>query len=206
MKTDELLENMDPLFPADFLSCSFPISSSKFTLIPDMSNFLDEEKFSSFYIKWSEEGIEGMITVEQSFEGCFFPEYQKGDSIEIFIDTRDHKKSAFATRFCHHFVFLPAEVNGVRAEEVTKFRLDDSHPLCNSSDLKVSPKIGKKSYEISFFISESALHGYDPSQFSRIGFAYKINRLKAPSQHFPISSKAFDLLDNPSLWASCQLI
>jgi len=83
--------------------------------------------------------------------------------------------------------------------------LDDSHPLCNSSDLKISCKVHKQSYEICFFIQESALHGYDPSQFSRIGFAYRINRFKGKPQHFPISSERFELLDHPSLWASCPL-
>jgi hypothetical protein len=214
MKPKELLENMDPLLPADFFSYRFSIphakdlenvSLKKMEEIPSLSNLLDEVAFGSISLAWSEEGIAGKLTVKKPFEGAFFPEYAKGDSLEVFIDTRDHKKSSFASRFCHHFVFLAGEVNGIQAEEVTRFRSEDSHPLCSSSDLKVLCKASGNSYELSFIIKESALHGYDPSQFPRIGFAYKINRVKGKPQHFPCSSTRFELFEHPSLWSSITL-
>jgi hypothetical protein len=204
MKWKELLEHMDPLLPADFFSYSFSISS-KMTEVPDTSHLLDEEKFGSLYLSWSEDGIFGKAIIEKPFEGAFFPDYRKGDCLEIFIDTRDHKKSGFASRFCHHFVFLAGEVNGIRAEEVSRFRSEDTHPLCNATDLIVSCHAGKKSYELSFQIKESALHGFDPSQFPRMGFAYRINRFKGKPQHFPVSSERFELFEHPGLWASVSL-
>lgn len=209
MKWQELLENMDPLLPADFLSYSFSIPHTKLQktdFLPDLTYLLDEEKFAFLSLSWNEEGLRGKVFVEKVLEKSFFPDYAKGDSVEIFLDTRDHKKSGFATRFCHHFVFLAEEVNGVQSEEVTRFRQEDSHPLCNSSELEVSCLVEKKSYELSFFIKESALQGYDPLQFPRIGFAYKINRFKGKPQHFPVSSSYFDLLEHPGLWASITLI
>ncbi len=208
MKWKELLEHMDPLLPADFFSYSFSIprtNSSRVGSVPDLSNFLDEEKFGSVFLTWSEEGLSGKAVIEKPFEGSFFPEYRKGDSLELFIDTRDHKKGGFASRFCHHFVFLAGEVNGIQAEEVSKFRSEDTHPLCSSVDLKVSSETHKKSYALSFTIKESALHGFDPSQFPRIGFAYRINRLKGKPQHFPCSSEHFELFEHPGLWASVTL-
>lgn len=204
MKWKELLEHMDPLLPADFFSYSFEIFS-QMKEVPDTSYLLDEEKFGTLYLSWSEEGIFGKALIEKPFEGAFFPDYRKGDSLEIFIDTRDHKKSGFASRFCHHFVFLPAEVNGIRAEEVSRFRSEDTHPLCNASDLTVSLKADKKSYALSFEIKESALHGFNPSEFPRMGFAYRINRLKGKPRHFPVSSERFELFEHPGLWASVSL-
>ncbi len=214
MKPKELLENMDPLLPVDFFSYSFSIPYAsdlasipheKMGEVPDISNLLDETKFGSVSLAWSEEGIAGKALIKKKFEGSFFPDYTKGDSLEIFIDTRDHKKSRFASRFCHHYVFLAGEVNGIQAEEVSRFRSEDTHPLCSSLDLKVSCRVDDQSYELCFMIQESALHGYDPSQFSRIGFAYKINRVKGKSQHFPCSSKRFELFEHPSLWSSITL-
>lgn len=204
MKSHELLEHMDPLLPADFFSYSFSLEK-QLTLLPDLTSFLDEEKFASLFLGWNEEGIFGKAVVERTFEKSLFPEYEKGDSLEIFIDTRDHKKNGFASRFCHHFVFLGEEVVGVQAEEVTRFRLEDSHPLCSSSDLEVSCKKEKKSYELSFQIKENALHGYNPQEFKKIGFAYRVNRWKGKPQHFPVSSKCFELLDHSGLWASLAL-
>ncbi len=214
MKWNELLENMDPLLPADFFSYSFSIPhikdfshclSKKMGEVPDVSHLLDENKFGSLSMGWNEEGISGRAIIKKPFEGSFFPEYEKGDSLEVFIDTRDHKKSRFASRFCHHFVFLPGEVNGIQAEEVTRFRSEDSHPLSSSSDLQVSCHMEEKSYELCFMIKENALHGYDPSQFPRIGFAYRLNRYKGKPQHFPFSAERFELFEHPSLWSSITL-
>lgn len=204
MKREELLEQMDPFLPADFFSCYFSIHRN-LEKVPSVSELLGEDPFASLSLAWSEEGIVGKLSSEKPFQDSFFPDYEKGDSLEIFIDTRDHKKGGFATRFCHHFLFLPTRVNSIQAQEITRFRLEDTHPLCSSSDLSVSSHLGKNTYELCFTIKAEALHGYDPLQFPRIGFAYILNRCKGKPQQFPISSERFDFLGAPSLWASVTL-
>lgn len=211
MKWQELLENMDPLLPADFFSYHIAIPYLKDLAAPlkskpllDLCDLLDEEKFADVSLGWNEEGIAGKAVIHKPFKESLFPAYEKGDSLELFISTREIKKGS-ATRFCHHFVFLAGEVQGIQAQEVTRFRSEDSHPLCSASDLTIQCHAEKESYELRFQISENALHGFDPEQFPKLYFAYRVNRSKAKPQHFPFSSDRFDMLANPSLWASITL-
>jgi hypothetical protein len=207
MKWQEVLESMDPLLPADFFSYQLSIPYSKDGNVKplfDVCELLDEEKFADLSLSWNEGGILGKATVYKPFKESFFPSYEKGDALELFVSTRETKKGT-TTRFCHHFIFLPAAVQGIQAQEITRFRLEDSHPLCNASDLSIECRSEKDSYELRFRIHEQALHGFDPQQFPKLYLAYRFHRYKAKPQHFPFSSERFDLLTSPSLWASITL-
>lgn len=209
-------EYVDPMLPVDFFSVQLEIpyvkgfSSSKWfreiPLLPDMTPYLGEDKFADLALGWNEEGLLGELIANKEFEESVFPRYEEGDSLELFIDTRDIKQAGFATKFCHHFVFLIQEVQGIKAQEMTKFRSDDSHPLCDAELLMSEVKFGKKEYQMQFHIPSSCLFGYDPASFQRLGFTYKINRPKAPSQHFSVSSKYYDVLQHPSSWSSLKII
>lgn len=205
MRPQDLLGGMDPLFPADFFTYHIEIGQSA-TDMPNLSDLLAEEPLSSLSLSWSVEGISGLFCIEKPLETCLFPDYMKGDAIELFLDTRDNKKSSFVSRFCHQFVLLGKEVNGVRAQEITKFRLEDTHPLCDPLDIFLEVKEKKESYEVSFTLPKEILHGYDPLEFSRLGFAYRIHRYKGKPLHFPFSSKYFEPLKQPALWASLLLV
>ncbi len=215
MKAEALLGEMDSLYPADFFLCSesIPYAKDKAEAIkkgtkhflPDFSCLLAEEKFSDVSLAWNEDGLMGCVSIEKPFEASFFPEYTKGDCVEIFIDTRDNKEMSFASSFCHVFVFFAKETDGVFVEEVTRFRMEDTHPLCNPEDIHLEATLQKSSYKLFFSLPKEVLHGYDPLQFSRLGFAYRIHRYKGAAAYFPFSSKAFDPLQNPSLWASLTL-
>ncbi|MBM3207035.1 MAG: hypothetical protein FJZ57_00280 [Chlamydiae bacterium] len=209
-------ENLEPLLPLDFFSVELQIPFAEdlpkkrllgpsFNL-PDTHMYLEEEKFADCSLFWNEEGIFGEFFIHKEYEQSTFPDFELGDSIEIFIDTRDMKKAGFATKFCHHFVFLAHPVQEIQAQEVSKFRSEDSHPLCEADLLKMDVKYGKNDYTLQFFISTQCLMGFDPTSFPRIGFTYKINRYKGPAQHFSVSSAFFDVMQNPSLWASVSLV
>lgn len=210
MKSQAILEWMDPLFPADFLLCSVEIGKvkdhKKLTTLPDFSELLAEEPFAELSLGWNEEGILGCLEVNQSIQASFFPSYIKGDALELFIDTRDNKQAASASSFCHQFIFLPEEVGGVSGQEITRFRGEDAHTLCDPSLLYLERSMSKKGYTLFFRIPKEALHGYDPVEFPRIGFAYRIHRHKGKPSHFPFSSKNFEPLSHPNLWASLMLI
>ncbi len=205
MKVQDLIEEMDPLFPADFFTCQVKIGKT-LTVLPDVSDLLAEESFGSLALSWSPEGITGLLSVKRPLEASFFPEYTKGDAFELFIDTRNNKKAGFVNRFCHKFVFLGQEANEVRALEMTKFRSEDAHPLCDSEDIIQQVKKKKDGYEIAFTLPGGILHGYDPTQFSELGLAYRIHGFKGKPQNFPFSGRYTDPLQHPSLWASLLLI
>ncbi len=214
MKQNELLEKIPPLLPVDFfsLSCGLeptlgpPWILKKRHLLPDTSELLAEENFISCFLGWNKEGMACEVHVDRPFKDCYFPYFRQGDSIELFIDTRDLKTAKFATRFCHHFIFLPKAVEEIQAQEVTQFRTEDSHPLCDANLLKCETDFQAKKYKITIFIPAECLFGYDPGAFDRIGFTYRVNREGGGPCHFSVSSHSFSIEKHPSLWASFKLL
>ncbi|HSW86880.1 MAG TPA: sugar-binding protein [Rhabdochlamydiaceae bacterium] len=215
MAADDFLSRVEPLLPIDFFnlsadavySKSIPVSKiSKSFYLPDTSDLLSEEKFADAAMAWNREGVLIRVNVNVPFEECFFPNYDKGDSVELFFDTRDLKTAGFATRFCHHFVFLPQEVQGIKCKEVTHFRSEDSHLLCNPDELECTTHFERSGYQMRISIPSHCLHGYDPSSFDRLGFTYQINRSGGAPQHFAISSHYYNVEQNPSRWCSLKLI
>ncbi len=174
--------------------------------LPSTGLFFQEETFAKVSMGWNEEGIYLLIAFKIAFKQSFFPEIEKGDSVELFFDTRDIKSSGFNTRFCHHFFFLPQAFEGRQAGEMTHFRTEDRHELCDFSLLKCQTTFAAKNYKMAIFIPKEALHGYDPIQFDRLGFSYRLHRAKGTAQHFSVSSEEFMVEQQPSLWSSVKLI
>jgi hypothetical protein len=165
-----------------------------------------EESFAVIAMGWNAEGIECLITIESPFVKAFFPDITRGDSVELFFDTRDVKTSGFNTRFCHHFFFLAEPVEGRQAGELTRFRTEDTHVLCDPAALKVQAKTKSRTQTLHIFIPAQCLHGYDPEQFSRLGFSYRVNRAEGFAQHFTVLSEDYQIEEQPSLWSSLRLV
>lgn len=211
----EVLEKLPALVPMEFFSMegefhySKSLPSSKqmrrdFMLF-DASSWTGEEHFADVAAFWNESGLYFNVYVNQPFQEACYPRFSEGDAVELFLDTRDLKTAGFATRFCHHFLFLPQAIQGVQVQELTRFRTEDTHPLCDAADLQVSAVFLKTSYELHIFIPAHCLHGYDPFSFERIGFTYRIHRFRGQPQHFSLISRHFTLEQHPRLWASLIL-
>lgn len=174
-------------------------------LLPDTSALCAEEHFADVAMGWSTHGIEVIVLVKEAFQQAFYPEVTRGDSVELFFDTRDVKTSGFNTRFCHHFFFLPESLEGHIAGELTRFRTEDLHELCDPNELSVKTQLKNNSYILNIFIPNQCLHGYDPAQFDKLGFSYRINRSGGPSQHYTVTSDEYQIEQQPSLWSSLKL-
>jgi hypothetical protein len=214
--SNELLEQIEPILPIDFFSFSYDLNYSKAALsfkswkknfiLPDTSALMGEEPFGEISVAWNEDALFIHAHVHKPFEQTTFPNSSEGDSLELFFDTRDLKTAGFLTRFCHHFIIFPQEVNEHKAQEITRFRTEDIHPLCDPQAISVEGIFRKKDYELNIVIPSYCLHGYDPQSFDRIGFTYRLNRYQGPSQHFAVSSKYFAIEQHPSLWGSLRFI
>ena len=174
--------------------------------LPNTSALCLEETFAELSMGWHQQGIELLITCQIPFQKAFYPNLTEGDSVELFFDTRDVKTTGFNTRFCHHFFFLPTKVDEHLAGEMTHFRTEDSHLLSDPNELKIRSTFKANSYSMAIFVSNQALHGYDPDQFNRLGFTYRINRASGNPQHFSALSREYQIEQQPSLWASLKLI
>ena len=177
--------------------------------LPDVSLFYEQLPFAEVALGWHEKGIQFEAHLNGPFNKPDFPNFAAADSIELFFDTRDVKTTGYITRFCHHFYFLPNPVTHeetLQAGEITRFRSDDVHALCDSSLLRVKAEVMKKRCRVKIFIPSECLHGYDPIQFDRLGFTYRINRIDGASQNFSASGADFSIESQPSLWASFKLV
>lgn len=179
-------------------------SLAKYSL-PSTGQLTHEETFAKVALGWNEEGIGVHLQVNRPAERSFFPEVEKGDALELFFDTRDLKSAGFNTRFCHHFFFLPQLAEGVFKGEKTRFRTEDSHPLCDPEALDCQTQLRKKDYNMKIFIPAQCLYGYDSKQFDRLGFTYRISRYGGDPQHFAVVSQDYQIDQQPSLWGSLQL-
>jgi hypothetical protein len=208
------LETELSLYPGHFfnfaLECNFHSGQEaprqKKYQLPFLGSLLGEsDPFVNVYMSWNQQGIAFTMDCTYSFKQSSYPQINKGDAIELFIDTRDVKTAGLATRFCHHFYFLAHAVDGKQKGEITQFRTEDSHPLCIAEDLQFEKLIQNRKDCIKIFIPTKCLHGYDPSNLPRLGFTYKIHRKNGAAQHFSVSSKDFEISQQPSLWSTLRL-
>lgn len=209
---EETLDQISPMLPMEFFSPSLVLKSADWNkslkknhLLPSFSKLLSERAHSKVFAGWNPKGLFFEVQVGKPFKECFFPEYRKGDSVELFIDTRDLKTAGFATRFCHHFVILPKPVDELNAIEVTKFRSDDNHELCDGSKIFVKSEFKGASYSMQIKLPKECLHGYDPTSFDRLGLSYRINHGGKEAQHFTLSSNTVHIENHPARWASMQM-
>lgn len=216
-----MMENssIPPLRPINFfhlhvdcfrIDSSFPginAKNKKKYLLPSTADLCDDWSFAEVALGWNQEGIESYISVDQAVGRLAYPNIRQGDSVELFFDTRDVKTSGFNTRFCHHFFALPEAVEGVQTGEITHFRNEEeSHELCDPKEILIKSASTSTGYLIQLFIPRSCLHGYEPEQFDRLGFTYRINRSSGPPQHFSVTTDDYALEQQPSLWSSVKLI
>lgn len=172
---------------------------SKKHLLPDSSSLLLEDSFVKVYAGWNEKELLFHFDYNSIFTESFFPDFRKGDSIELFIDTRA-LMSQVVTKFCHHFVFLPKRVGEIQAKEVTRFRVND---LREPFDLENVVKSTDSS--VSIILPKDVFLGYEPT-LGKIGFNYRINRKNMPSKHLFFSSKSCNIEKHPNTWGILNLV
>lgn len=168
-------------------------------LLSSTAELCDEDALADVYLGWEPNGLRAKVVIHAQKESG----RKESDipSIEFFIDTRDLKSAGFNTRFCHHFLFTS---EGGR--EVTRFRTEDAHPLCDPSELVVSHEAKSKNQIFHIFIPSQCLYGYDPELLNRLGFTYRIVGSKETSQHFSVLSSEYQIDQNPALWSTLLLV
>ena len=78
-------------------------------LLPALGEMDSEETFAAGWSCWNEDGIyiAAHVTGKRSAPRCDPKEFWKGDNLRLMLDMRDTRNIKRATKFCHHFYFLP---------------------------------------------------------------------------------------------------
>lgn len=195
------------LMPIDLFSIEvqIPYSEQKAAKIKDIKlpcfpELFYQEAFADVGLYYNDDGIGGCVHVEAPFTSAEYPDFSKGDALELLIATKDTSQASTVTRFCHHFVIFPVEIGNFYAKEITHFRHDDTRPLFDPSMITVSSKFEKKSYSFDFFIPKSSLYGFDDLAH-QLSFTYFLHNVKKGVQSFSTSQENFSVSQMPSLWA-----
>lgn len=200
MKEEILFEKLPPLPPTDFFALE--MKAKKRGVLPDTMTLLAEKNFAKVALEVGESGIGVSIDFDAPFSQAFYPDYKKGDAVEIFIDTR-RGNSSFMTLFCHHFLFLPKEVEGVQALECTVFRSDQRRPTSESSDLFIESRFKTHSYSLNLGIPKHALYGFDVEEVDKIAFSYCLYNKERGVQSFGILPEESKY---PYLWPTITIL
>ncbi len=185
-----MIEDIVPLIPVHFFSIKLPCYATKRRhlekehQLPHLTELCKQKPLAHLMMGWHKEGIALRICPQKPIE-----------SLEFFFDTRDRKTMGYPTRFCHHFVI---DVERLEGSEVTRFRTDDAHELCEGSliDCRLDEDI------VVLWFPKQVLFGYEPAQFNRLGFTYRINR---GEQNFSVIDADFAIEKHPSLWSTLTL-
>ena len=200
-----MLKELAALTPGQFFQMSYGVPYAKKTKLPDTSGLLSEEGFATVSLEWNEDGLLFVVDVKSPLKESVYPRVQEGDSVELFIDTRNMKSAGSITPFCHHFAFLALPINGVQAFELTKFRGEETHLLAQPRQFEITTQEKFRKYSMEIFIASDALYGFDPDELTELGFTYRINRYQAEAQHFACSSLDGAIERHPSLWGTLIL-
>lgn len=176
-------------------------------LLPAISEVFGEEVFAEVQMGWHQSGLFFQCQVEQNQpQAVRYPDFRMGDSIELFIDTKALTTAKTTHRFMHHFYFMPEAFEGHMKGECTRFRTEDTHPLCAEEQLGLTVTSRRNGYKAAIFISKECLVGYDPSTGGRLGFTYRINRPDGSCQHFAMNALDVRTDTMPCLWAVLKLV
>ena len=177
--------------------------------LPNFAGLDGQTPYADCYLCWDNEGLYFGIEVKNKTNYKLNPsDPTKGDCIQLFIDTRDVKAQR-ANRYCHRFHFLPG---GIGKTTKTPFgrqiAIDDAQeqsPPCAEDTINARVRILKKSYQMEVKLPASGLNGFNPREFSRMGFTYLINDTEHGIQSWS-AIPDMGVEHDPSTWGSAELI
>lgn len=220
------LSDMNELIPPVFLfRLSLPVrkdaklprtGKSPVAIGPDFALPIDGElsqgnHFGDVRLAWNERGLGCRIAVsgKQSALRCDSGELLSSDGLQLWIDTRSTQNIHRASRFCHHFVILPAGSLRDRSLPVVRqlpiARAKEEAPVCDPQEITVQAEVTSSGYTLEVWFPAEVLHGYEPESNPRIGFYYLLRDRELGDQFLSVGPE-FPFDHDPSLWWPLELV
>ena len=184
--------------------------------LPDFSSLEDAPAHPlqgdvDFRMGWNEKGLAFSLRVEgrKRLPWCRITSPDESDGIQLCIDTRDVRNVHRASRFCHRLFVLPGG-NGSNflRPAILWFPINRAKAHPNPIDvnrIKIGCQIANSMYRLDFAIPTDTLTGYEPLEYSQIGFHYYLVDKDLGNRPFLIDAP-FPHNEDPSLWASMDLV
>lgn len=178
--------------------------------IPDLAALDGRESWARVRVGWNPEGLGIAIEADGAGAIARAPDRPEGfAAISLWIDTRDTRNVARATRYCHHFhARLVLSRNGkalsAEVEQRPIPRAIADAPIFHPSNFRHRSEMRKKGWRFELFLPAKALHGFDPDVNRRLGFACQVSDFAREDQFLGVG-RDFPLGENPGLWSTLEL-
>ncbi|MDA7950354.1 MAG: hypothetical protein MPJ24_02615 [Pirellulaceae bacterium] len=180
-------------------------------VLPNFSHLEGRTEYAQLELGWSEEGLafHTKVTGKEKSLWCRESRLDESDGLFIWIDTRGAQNIHRASRYCHQFAFLPAGGGTLHKEPLARWvpihRAKEDPKMITNGELKLVAKVTKTGYSLTGMIPSNMLTGYDPDQFSSIGFMYALVDSEKGWQTFG-NGPEFPIKENPTLWGTLNLV
>lgn len=178
--------------------------------IPDLAALDGRTSWAHVRVGWNPEGLGIAIEADGLGANAKSPDRPEGfANVSLWIDTRDTRNVARATRFCHRFharLTLGRDKKSLNAEVEQRpiARATADAPIAPPSLFRHRAELLKKGWRFELFLPAKGLHGYDPDVNRRLGFAYQVSDAEREDQFLGVG-RDFPIGENPGLWSTLEL-
>ncbi len=180
------------------------------TLIDNFAPMHRQRNFAEVRMGWNELGLGVQLDVrgkETAPQGRV-DRPRASDGITIWLDTRGDRTGHRATRFCHQFHLLAAGAGDDHDEPIclqsTINRAMEDAPLFRGT-MPIRRRLCSGGYRLQAFLPAEALNGFDAAEHPVWGFFYAVRDAELGEQTLSVGAE-FPFADDPSLWATLQLV
>jgi hypothetical protein len=179
--------------------------------VPSFRELDGEPVFADLRIGWGAAGLSFVLQVTGKSQSpwCRATRIEDSDGLQLWIDTRDTHNIHRASRFCHHFVFLPFGGGRSQTDPVTRLvpinRARENPKPVADAVIQARSEARPGGYVLQGHIPAKALTGYDPAEHPRMGFCYGVADQELGWQTFSLGPE-FPISEDPSLWGTLELV
>jgi hypothetical protein len=170
-----------------------------------------QSSFADVRLAWNELGLGVQVSVNGKQQPAVgdADKPKSSDGLSLWIDTRDARASHRASRFCHHFLFIPSGGGPDKDEpfvaQAKINRAQQDSPAANLADVPLRYHRAKGGYRLEAFLPAAALSGFDPQEHPRLGVYYCVRDQELGDQFLSVGWD-FPFADDPSLWEVLELV
>lgn len=202
-----------PVARIEKMPCSKPplLSLPKNLRLPFPSSLDGGARFAEMGLAWNPRGLLFEITVsgKRNLPFCNPEAIATSDAVLVWIDTRDTQTQHRGSRFCHHFIAMPAGAGESGADPVFRQlpvpRAREDAPDADPDSLLAEADLHQTGYRLALWFPRESLHGFEPGVGTRLGFYVVVQDTELGRQTLTVADE-FPFEADPSQWASLELI
>jgi hypothetical protein len=178
--------------------------------LPQVNLAEEVPRFGDLRMAWNNQGLGVSVEVrgKKMPVSSLADQPLASDGLQLWIDTRNTQSIHRATRYCHHFCFLPVEnekPSRPLAMELPIARAREERKLALPEDMQIQSKILSDGYRLEAWLPAKVLLGYDPEANPQLGFYYLLQDAELGREFLTVGEE-FPFEQDPSLWSTLELV